>query len=91
MSLSMPLHEFSRLRLVAKLSATGKISLSFQPLEGPTQRPKDTQIPDALLHFDTTCDNGTDAMSVYVSFSTAPENEQTLVTQAFQGQEGTLF
>lgn len=88
MSLSIPIHEFSRLRLVANMSATGNMSLSLQPLEGVSQTPKDFHAPDVSLHFDSTCENGINALSVYVSFTT-PLCKEEPAPQATQPQNGT--
>ncbi|KAJ6617015.1 hypothetical protein B0H10DRAFT_1948699 [Mycena sp. CBHHK59/15] len=63
----MPIHEFTRLRLVAKLNKSGNIALSFKPLEGTTEPPKDLITPNLSLHFDRTCEDGVAELSVYVS------------------------
>lgn len=64
----MPLHEFSRLKLSAKINPAGSISLSFQPLDRENARLyKSYQDSSMSLHFDNTCENGVNELSVYVS------------------------
>ncbi|KAJ6624603.1 hypothetical protein B0H10DRAFT_2212709 [Mycena sp. CBHHK59/15] len=75
MSLSMPIHEFSRLRLTAILSPTGHISLSFKPLEGVSEPFKDLSPPDLTLHVECATENGVNQLSVYLA-SNAPASRK---------------
>jgi hypothetical protein len=83
MYVSMPIHDFARLRLVVRLSATGEISMSFKPREpeDDDEPIKDSPALDSSLHFDGTTVNGVSELVVYMSCSspnlgTIPRNSR---------------
>lgn len=86
MSLSMPLHEFARFRLIAKPSSTGNITLSFRPCQTLFN---DLPESDVLLHFDTIFENGVNALSVYLS---SPSTElKDMFQKAISGNRTSII
>jgi hypothetical protein len=75
MLVSIPLNEFSRVKLTAKVNDSGTFSLSFQPVDSDSENGlnhdfklvDDASTPSVFAHFDSSFEDGRPTLSVYMT------------------------